>query len=195
MSGRRSGRPLVPAYVSTGGRTRPSRNSLERLSVLTGLAICPRDPLAGGEPHGTGSGRLCPSAGCAPSGSAASSRGAAPAAGPPTSCGGAPSCGGGVEPPPLPSRTPKPPEIQRTLPVPSDLPAAQRTLLDTLDGGSLTVVETAALLELPVSAVRVLAAHLIDLGLVGSRPPIPYAAQPDLDLLERVADGLRALKL
>ncbi|MER5772621.1 DUF742 domain-containing protein [Streptomyces sp. NPDC001985] len=56
-------------------------------------------------------------------------------------------------------------------------------------------METAAVLELPVSAVRVLAAHLIDLGLVGARPPIPYAAQPDLDLLERVADGLRALKL
>ncbi|MFI1869469.1 DUF742 domain-containing protein [Streptomyces jumonjinensis] len=80
-------------------------------------------------------------------------------------------------------------------PVPGDLPAAQRTLLGTLDGGSLTVVETAAVLALPVSAVRVLAAHLIDLGLVSARPPIPYAAQPDLDLLERVADGLRALKL
>ncbi|MGW6454545.1 DUF742 domain-containing protein [Streptomyces sp. NPDC055078] len=79
--------------------------------------------------------------------------------------------------------------------LPADLPPAQRTLLDALDGGSLTVVETAAVLELPVSAVRVLAAHLIDLGLVSARPPIPYAAQPDPDLLERVADGLRALKL
>ncbi|MCX4823823.1 DUF742 domain-containing protein [Streptomyces sp. NBC_01142] len=119
MTGRRSGRPLVPAYLSTGGVARPSRNSLERLSVLTG--------------------------------------------------------GGG--------------------PIPAELPAAQHTLLDTLDGGSLTVVETAALLELPVSAVRVLAADLIDQGLVSARPPVPFAAQPDRDLLKRVADGLRALKL
>ncbi|WP_156722026.1 DUF742 domain-containing protein [Streptomyces apocyni] len=119
MTGRRSGRPLVPAYLATGGVARPSRNSLERLSVLTGTDG----------------------------------------------------------------------------PLPTDLPAAQLTLLETLDGGSLTVVETAALLELPVSAVRVLAAALVDQGLVVARPPIPYAAQPDTDLLKRVADGLRALKL
>ncbi|WP_329027566.1 DUF742 domain-containing protein [Streptomyces sp. NBC_00690] len=80
-------------------------------------------------------------------------------------------------------------------PLPADLTAAQRSLLEVLDGGSLTVVETAALLELPVSAVRVLAAQLIDRGLVASRPPIPHAAQARPDLLERVADGLRALKL
>ncbi|MDJ0343759.1 DUF742 domain-containing protein [Streptomyces sp. H10-C2] len=117
MTGRRSGRPLVPAYVSTGGVARPSRNSLERLSVLTG---------------------------------------------------------------------------EKTLP--DDLPAAPHALLKALDGGSLTVVETAALLELPVSAVRVLAAGLIDQGLVRARPPVPFAALPDSDLLKRVADGLRALK-
>ncbi|WP_197364026.1 DUF742 domain-containing protein, partial [Streptomyces clavuligerus] len=87
------------------------------------------------------------------------------------------------------------PDRQHTPEVPPDLPAAQRSLLTTLDGGSLTVVETAALLELPVSAVRVLAGHLVDLGLVTARPPIPYAVKPDPDLLERVADGLRALKL
>ncbi|WP_425608751.1 DUF742 domain-containing protein [Streptomyces albipurpureus] len=79
--------------------------------------------------------------------------------------------------------------------MPTDLAAAQRSLLEILDGGSLTVVETAALLELPVSAVRVLAAQLIDRGLVSARGPIPYAAKPRPDLLERVADGLRALKL
>ncbi|MFF8958800.1 DUF742 domain-containing protein [Streptomyces sp. NPDC014894] len=164
MNGRRAGRPLVPAYVSTGGKTRPSRNSLERLSVLTGLTTCPAE-----QPGGTG-----PSCGT----------------GPPI-----PGAGSGHDvrrvrhhTAPLPSAPPAPP-------VPPGLPAAQRTLLGTLDGGSLTVVETAALLALPVSAVRVLAAHLIDLGLVSARPPIPFAAQPDLDLLERVADGLRALKL
>ncbi|WP_432249100.1 DUF742 domain-containing protein [Streptomyces sanyensis] len=119
MTGRRSGRPLVPAYLSTGGVARPSRNSLERLSVLTG---------AGG-------------------------------------------------------------------PAPAGLPSAQAALLGLLDGGSLTVMESAALLRLPVSAVRVLAAALIDQGLVSARPPVPPAALPDRDLLKRVADGLRALKL
>ncbi|MFI6014188.1 DUF742 domain-containing protein [Streptomyces sp. NPDC051243] len=118
MTGRRGGRPLVPAYLSTGGVARPSRSHLERLSVLTG------------------------------------------------------------------TRTPPP----------AGLPAAQLALLDALDEGSLTVVEAAALLRLPVSAVRVLAAELIDRDLVLSRPPIPPAGRFDPDLLKRVADGLRALK-
>ncbi|WP_031486285.1 DUF742 domain-containing protein [Streptomyces bicolor] len=118
MTGRRGGRPLVPAYLSTGGVARPSRPHLERLSVLMG------------------------------------------------------------------TRTP----------APAGLPAAQLALLDALDEGSLTVVEAAALLRLPVSAVRVLAAELIDRELVQSRPPIPPAGRFDPDLLKRVADGLRALK-
>ncbi|WP_449657501.1 DUF742 domain-containing protein [Streptomyces jumonjinensis] len=145
--------------------------------MLTGLTICPGESAAG------------------PSGGA----------GPPLPDPGAPP---GVRAEPAVRHDPRQPraearqEVRRPRhtpgaapPVPGDLPAAQRTLLGTLDGGSLTVVETAAVLALPVSAVRVLAAHLIDLGLVSARPPIPYAAQPDLDLLERVADGLRALKL
>ncbi|MFE3096323.1 hypothetical protein ACFXG1_21180, partial [Streptomyces sp. NPDC059248] len=37
MTARRGGRPLVPAYLSTGGQARPSTGNLERLSVLTGL--------------------------------------------------------------------------------------------------------------------------------------------------------------
>jgi hypothetical protein len=78
--------------------------------------------------------------------------------------------------------------------VPEGLPAAQLALLDLLDDGSLTVVEAAALLSLPVSAVRVLTAGLVDRGLVHARPPIPPAGRFDPDLLKRVADGLRALK-
>jgi hypothetical protein len=109
----------VPAYLSTEGEARPSRNSLERLTVLTAT--------------------------------------------------------GGPE--------------------PEELPPAQHALLRSLDGGSLTVVEAAALLRLPVSAVRVLSAALIDRGLVAARPPVPSAGRPDHDLLKRVADGLRALKL
>ncbi|MFJ5306525.1 DUF742 domain-containing protein [Streptomyces sp. NPDC088350] len=118
MTGRRGGRPLVPAYLSTGGVARPSRPQLERLTVLSGS----------GEP------------------------------------------------------------------APPGLPAAQLALLDALRGGALTVLETAALLELPVSAVRVLAAGLVDRSLVLARAPIPPAERFDPDLLKRVADGLRALK-
>ncbi len=79
-------------------------------------------------------------------------------------------------------------------PVPPGLPAAELALLDALEGGSLTVVEAAALLRLPVSAVRVLAARLADRDLVLTRAPIPPAERFDPDLLKRVADGLRALK-
>ncbi|MFD9872017.1 DUF742 domain-containing protein [Streptomyces niveus] len=80
-------------------------------------------------------------------------------------------------------------------PAPDGLPAARHALFEVLDGGTLTLVEAAALLELPVSAVRVLAAELADQGLVSLRAPVPAAALPAPDLLKRVADGLRALKL
>ncbi|MEU9736170.1 DUF742 domain-containing protein [Streptomyces sp. NPDC048002] len=118
MTGRPGGRPLVPAYLSTGGVARSSRPHLERLSVLTGS----------GEP------------------------------------------------------------------VPAGLPAAELALLEALDGGSLTVVEAAAHLRLPVSAVRVLAGTLLDRDLILTRAPVPAADRFDPDLLKRVADGLRALK-
>ncbi|MFJ3670613.1 DUF742 domain-containing protein [Streptomyces sp. NPDC090106] len=77
---------------------------------------------------------------------------------------------------------------------PLGLPAAESALLEALDEGSLTVVEAAALLRLPVSAVRVLASALLDRGLALSRAPVPPADRFDPDLLKRVADGLRALK-
>ncbi|MFJ8111775.1 DUF742 domain-containing protein [Streptomyces sp. NPDC096132] len=122
MTPRPAGRPLVPAYLSTGGVARPSRPHMERLTVLA----------LSGEP-------------------------------------------GSDDPP-------------------EDLPAAGVALLEALERGSLAVVEAAALLRLPVSAVRVLAADLADRRLVHARPPIPPAGRFDPDLLKRVADGLRALK-
>ncbi|WP_416981725.1 DUF742 domain-containing protein [Streptomyces sp. T028] len=122
MTGRPAGRPLVPAYLSTGGVARPSRPHMERLTVLA----LTDEPLQGGPREG--------------------------------------------------------------------LPTAGLALLDALEGGSLAVVEAAALLRLPVSAVRVLAADLADRRLVLARPPIPPAGRFDPDLLKRVADGLRALK-
>lgn len=118
MTRRQAGRPLVPAYLSTGGVARPSRPALERLTVLA----------RGGEP------------------------------------------------------------------LPEGLPAAELALLDALSGGALALVEAAALLRLPVSAVRVLAADLLDRNLLLARAPIAEAAHYDPELLKRVADGLRALK-
>ncbi|MFF4590209.1 DUF742 domain-containing protein [Streptomyces sp. NPDC000345] len=122
MTARPAGRPLVPAYLSTGGVARPSRPHMERLTVLA----LSGEPRPGDRPDG--------------------------------------------------------------------LPAAGLALLEALEGGSLAVVEAAALLRLPVSAVRVLAADLADRQLVLTRPPIPPARRFDPDLLKRVADGLRALK-
>ncbi|QDY77334.1 DUF742 domain-containing protein [Streptomyces qinzhouensis] len=154
MTARRGGRPLVPAYLSTGGQTRPGTDSLERLSILTGL-VRPGAPAAGAaDPAPAPPGRTAPEHG-----------------------------------------VPLPPPAGPGPALPPGLPAAQWALLDILDGGSLTLVEVAALLGLPVSAVRVLAARLIERGLVHARPPIPCAALPAPDLLKRVVDGLRALKL
>lgn len=226
MTGRRGGRPLVPAYLSTGGEARPSRNSLERLSVLTGLVGGPGStPTPDGSQQqagsvhgdiGRGSRDRAPQPGERPNSQVSDVREGCPGygetrtGGPPTASPSGGSRGRGHLPPddcvPLPpgpgqprSAGPAPsgtaPGQRRNQPLPTDLAPAQRSLLETLDGGSLTVVETAALLELPVSAVRVLAAQLIDRGLIAARGPIPYAAKPRPDLLERVADGLRALKL
>ncbi|MFF9063357.1 DUF742 domain-containing protein [Streptomyces sp. NPDC101213] len=118
MTARPAGRPLVPAYLSTGGVAGTGHPRLERLSVL--------------------------------------------------------------------ARTGEK--------APPGLPAAQLALLDALEEGSLALVEAAALLRLPVSAVRVLAAGLADRDLIHTRAPIPPADRFDPDLLKRVADGLRALK-
>ncbi|POX39264.1 DUF742 domain-containing protein [Streptomyces sp. Ru73] len=39
MTPRQSNRRLVPAYLATGGRARPSRNTLDRLTVLYGATV------------------------------------------------------------------------------------------------------------------------------------------------------------
>ncbi|GHF53536.1 DUF742 domain-containing protein [Streptomyces griseosporeus] len=118
MTARPGGRPLVPAYLATGGTARHPRLRLERLSLL----------------------------------------------------------------------------LRSDKPVPDGLTPAQLALLDELADGTLTVVEAAALLRLPVSAIRVLAAELVDRDLLVTRAPIPPAERFAPDLLKRVADGLRALK-
>jgi len=71
---------------------------------------------------------------------------------------------------------------------------AQRSALELLQAGALSLVETATYMSLPVSVAKVVAADLIEAGLVKGRPPIPQAAPPSIDLLERLANGLKGLK-
>lgn len=58
----------------------------------------------------------------------------------------------------------------------------------------LSLVEAAAHLELPVSLVKVLASDLVDSGHLTARSGVPQAAQPDMQLLQEVLDGLRRLR-
>ncbi|GAB2864972.1 hypothetical protein GCM10022221_76610 [Actinocorallia aurea] len=66
----------------------------------------------------------------------------------------------------------------------------ERALL-RLCAGQLSVAEAAAYLGLPVSVVKVVASDLIDTGHLQVRPRTD--GDPDLDLLEEVLHGLRAL--
>jgi len=73
----------------------------------------------------------------------------------------------------------------------------QLRMLTLLEGGALSVSETAAYLDLPVSACRLLAAQLIDDGCLRAEVPLPDAhpaARPSPDLLKEVLSGLLALK-
>ncbi|MET8682140.1 DUF742 domain-containing protein [Streptomyces sp. NPDC004647] len=79
--------------------------------------------------------------------------------------------------------------------VPTALSAGQRRVLELLpDGCSLPLAEVAVHLGLPFSIARVLAADLVDAGYLRARPPIPAAQQPDQDILEKLINGLNALK-
>jgi Protein of unknown function (DUF742) len=55
------------------------------------------------------------------------------------------------------------------------------------------VADLAAGLDLPIGVVRVLLADLRGRGLIAIHRPVPPSERPDLDLLRRVADGLRQL--
>lgn len=68
----------------------------------------------------------------------------------------------------------------------------KRRVMDLCRGGALSVAEVAGHLALPVSVTKVLLADLVDSGHVSTRPPIPQAQQPDVQLLQEVLDGLRA---
>lgn len=83
-------------------------------------------------------------------------------------------------------------------PGPHHSPGHQR-IVSILNKGSLTVAETAAYLDLPVGACKVLAAQLIDDGQLRAHGPATASpgtrsAPATKELLERVISGLRDLK-
>lgn len=54
----------------------------------------------------------------------------------------------------------------------------------------VAVAELAAHLDLPVSVVVIMLCDLLEAGLITARPPRPVTGTPDLDLLQKVRDGL-----
>lgn len=54
----------------------------------------------------------------------------------------------------------------------------------------VAVAELAAHLDLPVSVVVIMLCDLLEAGLITARPPRPVAGARDLDLLQKVRDGL-----
>ncbi|GAA1927161.1 hypothetical protein GCM10009716_39020 [Streptomyces sodiiphilus] len=78
--------------------------------------------------------------------------------------------------------------------IPPVLAPALRRLAEALAPGPLTLAEAAAHLGLPTGTVRVLAADLIDGGVLEARAAVLHTDQLDSDLLRRVLDGLLALR-
>ncbi|GGX97221.1 DUF742 domain-containing protein [Streptomyces anandii] len=58
---------------------------------------------------------------------------------------------------------------------------------------ALAVAEIAALLDLPVSVVKVLCGDLLDASLILVQSPPGREDQPSVELIERVMDGIRQL--
>ncbi|MFD3840915.1 DUF742 domain-containing protein [Streptomyces sp. NPDC058642] len=82
-----------------------------------------------------------------------------------------------VDPPPV--RAPRPqPEHQRIL----------RRCAEPI-----AVAELAALLDLPMSVIVIMLCDLLEAGRITVRPPHPVAPGVDLDLLQKVRDGLDRL--
>ncbi|GAA3015739.1 MULTISPECIES: DUF742 domain-containing protein [Streptosporangium] len=69
----------------------------------------------------------------------------------------------------------------------------KRRLLELCWGGALSVAEIAAYLSLPVSVTKVLLSDLAEAGQISTRAPAPVVHGPDIQLLQEVLDGLRAL--
>jgi hypothetical protein len=77
-----------------------------------------------------------------------------------------------------------------TRPVP-DTPEMSRIL--ELGAAPTAIAELAGRLTLPVGVVRVLVGDLDAIGAITVTPPTPLGATHDVELLERLLDGIRAL--
>jgi hypothetical protein len=69
----------------------------------------------------------------------------------------------------------------------------KRRILALCRGGALSVAEISAYLALPTSVTKVLLGDLVEAGFVDIRVTAPVTAGPDIQLLQEVLDGLRAL--
>ncbi len=69
-------------------------------------------------------------------------------------------------------------------------PQPEHTRILRLCARPLAVAELAAHLDLPVSVVVIMLCDLLEAGLITARPPRSVTGTPDLDLLEKVRDGL-----
>ncbi|GGZ27967.1 DUF742 domain-containing protein [Streptomyces poonensis] len=57
----------------------------------------------------------------------------------------------------------------------------------------VVVAELATLLDLPVSVITIMLCDLLRVGRITVRPPRPVSRTPDLELLQKVRDGLDRL--
>ena len=69
-------------------------------------------------------------------------------------------------------------------------PQPEHTRILRLCARPVAVAELAAHLDLPVSVVVIMLCDLLEAGLITARPPRSFAGNPDLDLLQKVRDGL-----
>ncbi|WP_342667230.1 DUF742 domain-containing protein [Streptomyces megasporus] len=71
-----------------------------------------------------------------------------------------------------------------------ELDPERQKMVRLCQGGYLSVAEVAGHVRLPVSVTTILLADLIDSGHMVVRKPPPAARPTDLDVLEKVLDGL-----
>jgi predicted Rossmann fold nucleotide-binding protein DprA/Smf involved in DNA uptake len=75
-------------------------------------------------------------------------------------------------------------------PEPAARPQPEHTRILRLCARPVAVAELAAHLDLPVSVVVIMLCDLLEAGLITARPPRPVSRTQDLELLQKVRDGL-----
>ncbi|MBO2461527.1 DUF742 domain-containing protein [Actinomadura violacea] len=169
---------LVPVYVVTGGRTTPTRNTLQPETLLRTVTDRPSaGPSAPAGANTADPGALDPDALDSGERAPGPSSPRPPLAG--SALTGSALTGSAFS--PLSASPPG-----RGLPVTA---SREQIALLVLCQRQLSVAEVAARLQRPVSVVTVLAADLIDSGLLRFRSPVTV----DRRILEEILDGLRAL--